>query len=378
MIGMIIGVASIVLLVSIGNGVKNYILAEFEGLGTNLIIVQPGKTDKKRTLAPPMGAAQRPMTPADVTALETRARTLEAVTGLVFGSVTAKFEVNSSNVNVFGSNEQLLDILNLSVGEGSYFTREEDEFGRRVAVLGKKVAINLLGDAAAVGRTVKLNQSEYRVIGVMAQSGDKLGINLDEIVFIPTTAALRLFNDNKLFGIRAKARSRNGITDAVDEIAQILRERRDGEEDFTILTQVAMMDTIGTILSMLTYVLGGIAAISMLVAGIGIMNIMLVSVAERTSEIGIRRAVGARQRDILRQFLTEAAALSTLGGGVGLLLAIALTHLVYYYVPKFDLRAPLWISAPAFLLSVSLGIIFGLLPAIRAARIEPLDALRHE
>lgn len=378
MLGMIIGVAAVILLVSIGNGTKNYILAEFEGLGTNLIVVQPGKTDKKTHLGPPMGAAQRKMTSADVNALEKRALSLEAVTGLVFGSATVKFEENTSNVSVFGSNDEFIRILNLHIAEGTFFSREEDDFGRRVAVLGSAVREDLFAGENPLGRSIRMNETEFKIIGVMASLGSKLGFNIDEFVFIPTTAALRLFNDDKLFGIRAKARSRAGLDDAVAEITAILRERRDGEEDFTVLTQVAMMESMEAILDTLTYVLGAIACISMLVGGIGIMNIMLVSVAERTPEIGIRRAVGARRRDILNQFLAEAITLALISGLLGILIAVGLTNLIYSFVPTFDLRAPLWILPPAFLLSLVVGVVFGVWPAHKASRTEILDALRYE
>ena len=378
MLGMIIGVGAVVLLVALGSGAKRYILGQFEGLGTNLIIVQPGKADKRSTFGPPVGAAQRKMTMQDVTALEKRALNLEAVTGLVFGTATLKFEENVNNVTILGTNDAFVRILNMKVGEGAFFTREEDDYGRRVVVLGHEIAWNVFGDDNPVGKKVKLNESEYRVIGTMAKTGNKLGFNFDSIVFIPTNAALRLFNDDKLFGIRAKASSRSGVDDAVEEIKEILKERRDGEEDFTLITQLAMMESMGQILNMLTWVLASIATISMIVGGIGIMNIMLVSVSERTQEIGIRRAVGARRWDIMKQFLVEAASLSALGGFIGIGGAYGITYAVYLFLPDFDMRAPGWVLLCGFLLSMFVGVIFGVWPARKAARIETLDALRYE
>lgn len=377
-LGMVIGVGAIVLLVSLGQGAKNYVTSEFEGLGTNLIIIQPGKSDKKTHMGPPVGAAQRKMTTADVMAIEKRALNVEAVSGLVLGTVSARFEDALSNITVFGTNEQFPQILSVRVGRGSYFSREEDDYGRRVLVLGQSVATELFGEADPIGLTVKLNESEFRVIGVLLPMGNKLGLDFDELGFIPTEAALKLFNDDKLFGIRAKASSRVGIDDAVAEISEILKERRDGEEDFTVLTQVSMMESMNTILNMLTYVLAAIAAISMLVGGIGIMNIMWVTVVERTQEIGIRRAVGARRKDILKQLLAEAVALSVLGGAVGVGGAVIITVSLYFVFPSFDMRAPLWIIAPAFFVAFIVGVVFGVVPAWRASRIEILDALRYE
>jgi putative ABC transport system permease protein len=377
-LGMVIGVGAIVLLVSLGQGAKNYVTSEFEGLGTNLIIIQPGKSDKKTHMGPPVGAAQRKMTTADVMAIEKRALNVEAVSGLVLGTVSARFEDALSNITVFGTNEQFPQILSVRVGRGNYFSREEDDYGRRVLVLGQTVATELFGEADPIGLTVKLNESEFRIIGVLLPMGNKLGLDFDELGFIPTEAALKLFNDDKLFGIRAKASSRVGIDDAVAEISEILKERRDGEEDFTVLTQVSMMESMNTILNMLTYVLAAIAAISMLVGGIGIMNIMWVTVVERTQEIGIRRAVGARRVDILKQLLAEAVALSVLGGAVGVGGAVVITLSLYFVFPSFDMRAPLWIIAPAFFVAFIVGVVFGVVPAWRASRIEILDALRYE
>lgn len=377
-LGMVIGVGAVVLLVSLGQGAKNYVLREFEGLGTNLIVIQPGKSDKKTHFGPPVGAAQRKMTTADVGAIERKALNVKAVSGLILGTVSARHEDSISNITVFGTNEQFPEILSILIGRGAYFSREEDEYRRRVVVIGRNIAQDLFGDDEPLGRSIKLNESEFKIVGVLAPMGNKVGLNFDELAFIPTQAALKLFNEDKLFGIRATASSREAMDDAVAEIAEILKERRDGEEDFTIITQISMMESLNTILSMLTYVLAAIAAISMVVGGIGIMNIMWVSVVERTQEIGIRRAVGAQRRDILQQFLAEAIGLSVLSGGVGVGGATILTYALHILLPSFDMRAPWWIVIPAFLLALLVGVVFGVAPAWRASRIETLDALRYE
>ena len=377
-LGMVIGVGAVVLLVSLGEGAKRYVLKEFEGLGTNLIVVQPGKSDKKTHMGPPVGAAQRKMTVLDVSAIEREARNIEAVSGLVLGTVSARYDESLSNITIFGTNEQFPEILSIAIGQGGYFTREENDYRRRVIVIGRNIARELFGDENPLGKRIKLNESEFRIVGVLAPMGDKLGLSFDELAFIPTTAALKLFNEDKLFGIRAKASSRVSMDDAVEEIREILRARRDGEEDFTILTQLSMMESLNTILSMLTYVLAAIAAISLVVGGIGIMNITWVSVVERTQEIGIRRAVGATRRDILQQFLAEALGLSVLGGLLGVGGALCLTHILHAFFPLFDMRSPWWILLPAFAMSLLVGIVFGVGPAWRASKIETLDALRYE
>ena len=377
-LGMVIGVFSVIALVAVGTGAKRYVLGEFESLGTNMIVVQPGRADKRGAMGPPVGASQKAMKIEDVYALQKKALSLESVSGLILGTASVRYLDAVSYVNIFGANNHFPNILNLQVALGEYFSEEEDQFGRRVIVLGKNVASNLFGDENALGKKVKVNESEFRVIGILAEVGQKLGLNLDDFCFIPTVAALRLFNQDTLFGIRAKSSSRVSLDDAVAEITEILKERRDGEEDFTVVTQVALMDTLGTILDMLTGALAAIAAISMLVGGIGIMNMMLVSVSERTQEIGIRRAVGARRRDILLQFILEAFLLSLFSGSTGILLALGASNTASILLGNFNMNPPLWILPCSLMMAILVGVFGGAWPAYKASRIETLDALRHE
>ncbi len=378
MLGMIIGVGAVVLLVSIGNGARLYITRQFEGIGTNLIIVQPGKTDTKTGFGPPIGGTKRKLTLNDVDALEKQGANLDSVTGLMFGTGAIKTGIRSKNTTIIGCNEKFTRIINIKIASGSFISHEEEEFGRRVVVLGYGIARSLFPDESPLGKLIKVNESEHRVIGVTDKSGETLGFQMDDLVLIPTRAAMRIFNDDKLFGIRVRAKSKVSLKDAVKEITEILKSRHNNTEDFSVVTQDSMLDTMNTILGMLTYALSGIAMISMLVGGIGIMNIMLVSVTERTREIGVRRAVGARQIDVLKQFLAEALVLSITGGMMGLFGSVALTYLVSWFTPSFDMRAPFWIYPPAFLLSLFTGVIFGVWPARKAAKIETIEALRFE
>lgn len=378
MLGMIIGVAAVILLVSVGTGAKRYITAEFESLGTNIIIIQPGKTDKKSSMGPPISSSKGKITLADVDAIQKGSQLLAGISGVMYGAGTVKNEASTSNIFIMGSNEQLQKILNINITQGNYISKEDEDSGRRVVVIGWNVKENLFGKDPALGKLVKVNESEHRVIGVIKPTGDKLGFNVDEMIFIPNRSALRLFNTDRLFGIRAAAKSRASLDDAVADITAILKERHNGEEDFTIITQVTMMDSMNTILNMLTYALGAIAFISMLVGGIGIMNIMLVSVTERTREIGIRRAVGARQSDILKQFIIEAVVISVSGGLIGIFISLFITYILHFFFPGFDMRPPFWIIPPSFFLSFFTGLIFGVWPARKAARIQTIDALRYE
>ncbi len=378
MLGMIIGVSAVILLVSVGTGAKRYITNEFESLGTNIIIIQPGKTDKKGNMGPPVSSSKGKLTTSDVDALLKRSQQLSAVSGLMFGAATVKNDDATSNVNVIGCSDQFIKIITMNIYEGQFISSEDEDSGRRVVVLGWSIKENLFGSENALGKLVKINESEHRVIGIIKPTGDKLGFNVDEIAFIPTKSALRLFNTTNLFGIRASAKSRSGMDNAVDEITELLKERRDGEEDFTIVTQVTMLESMNTILNMLTYALMAIALISMLVGGIGIMNIMLVSVTERTREIGIRRAIGAKRSDILRQFVIEAVVLSLTGGITGILFSLLVANILYLAFPGFDMRPPFWIIPPAFFLSLGTGLVFGVWPARKASHIQTIDALRYE
>lgn len=378
MLGMIIGVMAVILLVSVGTGAKRYITGQFESLGTNIIIIQPGKTDKESSMGPPVSSSKGKLLMSDVEALERYATSLSAVSGVMFGAGVVKNETGTVNINILGSNDQFLNIFNMVITQGSYITKEDDDAGRRVVVLGYNVKKNLFGEETALGKLVKVNDSEHRVIGIVKPTGDKLGFNVDDMVFIPTKSSLRLFNTDRLFGIRAAAKTRNGLEDAVKDITEILKERDNGEENFTIVTQVTMLESMNTILNMLTYALGAIAFISMLVGGIGIMNIMLVSVTERTKEIGIRRAVGARRNDILKQFMIEAVVISVSGGLIGILLSEAIAYTLYFTFPSFDMRPPFWIIPPAFMLSFITGLCFGVWPARKASLIQTIDALRYE
>ncbi len=378
MLGMIIGVMAVILLVSVGTGAKRYITSEFESMGTNVIMVQPGKTDKKNSMGPPVSSSKGKLTLADVEALLKKSQTLSAVSGVMFGAGVVKTENATNNINIFGANDQFNQIFNMTISEGDFFTKEDEDSGRRVAVIGHNIKESLFGSGTALGKLIKVNESEHRVVGIIKATGDKLGFNVDDIVFIPTKSSLRLFNTDRLFGVRASAKSRSGMDDAVAELTAILKERHNGEEDFTIVTQVTMMESMNTILNMLTYALAAIAFISMLVGGIGIMNIMLVSVTERTREIGIRRAVGARRSDILKQFMIEAVVISVSGGLLGIAISMLITYTLHFFLPGFDMRPPFWILPPAFLMSFFTGIVFGVWPARKAAHIQTIDALRYE
>ncbi|MEK7735990.1 MAG: ABC transporter permease, partial [Nitrospirota bacterium] len=332
MLGVVIGVASVIMLVSIGEGARAYIGRELGNLGTNILIVVPGKTSAKGGFHPPAATTVRKLVYDDALIIKKRSRHIQDAVPLILGTSKIKYLNQSRDNSVVGITETYFEIRNLSVESGRFISASDVDSGRKVCVLGRTVKKDLFGDKNALGALVAIGDGKYRVIGVMEKKGVTLGIDFDDIVFIPTTAAQELFDTDSLFNITVKVRSATEIDAAKEDIRQILMKRHAGREDFTIMSQDEMVAVMGKILNIMTAVLAGIAAISLVVGGIGIMNIMLVSVRERTREIGIRKALGAKNRDILLQFLIESVTLSLIGGTVGILFAGLLSLVIPYFV----------------------------------------------
>jgi len=378
MLGVIIGVASVIMLVSIGEGARAYIHRELGNLGTNILIVVPGKTSAKGGFHPPQASTIRKLVYDDAIILRKRSRHIADAVPIVFGSSKVKYLNQSRDNSVVGSTETYFGIRNLSVESGRFLTEADVDSKRKVCILGRTVKKDLFGDKQALGELVSIGDSKYRVIGVMEKKGVTLGIDFDDIVFIPTTAAQELFDTDQLFNITIKVNSPQEIKPAIEEVRQILMRRHAGREDFTIMSQDEMLGVMTRVLNIMTGVLAGIAAISLLVGGIGIMNIMLVSVRERTREIGIRKALGAKNRDIMVQFLAESVSLSLIGGIVGILFGSMVSlglPLVLDFLPT---QISLWSVLISFVFSVSVGVFFGVYPARKASLYDPIVALRYE
>ncbi len=375
MLGIIIGVASVILLVSIGTGLQTFVTNQFASLGSNKVFVLPGKVDLKN-----MGG--RPTTPvskfelSDVNDIVRGSDVIRDVTPVVTQAGTITYQGEITRADIFGVWGNYFSMGNFSVDKGSVITQSDVERTRKVVVLGSKPARDLFGDTDPVGKTVTIGDIRYLVKGVLVSKGGggALGADIDERVVIPFTTALRQFSQSRPYMLLVEARDQDAVVEAAGDIRRVLL-RRLKADDFTVLEQKELLSTITQFLSVITVALGGIAAISLLVGGIGIMNIMLVSVTERTREIGLRKAVGATGRDILLQFLIESVIVSLVGGIIGILLggagALALRSFV-------QTEVSLWSVLLASGFSALIGIVFGVAPAIRAARLDPIEALRYE
>lgn len=370
MLGVIIGVASVVLLVAIGTGTKQKVEQQVEGLGSNLLLVVPGRID--------VGTAPvvSPLTLADVDAVSRVVGDPSRVAVTIASGATARAGNRSDFTTVQGVLETTPTVFTRSLARGRYLTGADVDTSRRVAVLGDSVARALFPDRDPLGQQVALAGVRFRVIGVFAPLGQSLGVDRDDEVHVPVTAAQRLWGTQRVDGIAVKAPDRERIGELGDRIVAEL-SRRHPDTEFSAVTQQQILGVLGDILGVLTGVLAAIAGISLLVGGVGVSNIMLVSVRERTREIGLRKAVGARPRDIGVQFLLEAVLLTAIGGLTGMALGVGTALLVDALSP-IPAAITWWSLALAFGVSAAVGIVFGVVPAQRAGRLDPVVALRAE
>jgi putative ABC transport system permease protein len=375
LIAMAIGVASVVVLTSLGEGARRYVTGEFRGLGTDLLIVLPGRSETTG-IQPGMFAGETPrdLTLADAEAI-LRLPGIERIAPLVIGSVPVAAGELSREVPVIGTSAEFLTIRNLAMAQGQFLPAGELDRDMAVCVIGSKVSLELFPRGNAVGASVRIGERRFRVIGVLKDSGRAIGFDLQELVLIPVGAAQQLFNTESLFRILIQARDREAMPRAREAIRATLQRRHQGEEDVTIVTQDAVLKTFDRIFTALTLTLAGIASISLAVAGILIMNVMLVSVSQRTAEVGLLKAIGARRGQITALFLAEAILLSAAGAAAGLMVGYAASWAIGRIYPSLPVGAPLWAVLMAVGIAVASGVVFGLLPARRAARLDPVAAL---
>lgn len=374
LLAMCIGVAAIILLTALGEGARLYVVGQFQGLGSNLLLVMPGRTETTGGAPPMLGTTPRDLTLDDALALQ-RSPAVKDVAPIIFGAAPVSYESREREVSIMGSTPALLSARQLELAIGQPLPDTNPRVATAVCLLGETVWKELFANRNALGEWVRIGAARFRVIGVLADKGQSLGSNLNDMVIIPVASARNLFNMPSLFQIVVTAESQPLLAQAKRDIETILRQRHDGEEDVTVITQDSLIGTFDNILSALTWALGGIAAISLLVAGILIMNVMLVAVSQRKAEIGLLKALGAPTTQVLRLFLTEATLLASLGGAIGLLLGLGGVFALNQAFPAFTAQPPLWALLAAVIITFITGLLFGSIPARQAARLDPVAAL---
>jgi putative ABC transport system permease protein len=373
LLGMGVGVAAVILLTALGEGARAYVAGQFASLGSNLLIVVPGKTETTGGL-PGLGRPPNDLTLDDFEAVVRRLRQVERAAPISTATGAVSHGERRRQMAVIGTTSDFLEVRKLQIGRGLFLPPLEIGRGASVAVLGDRTARELFPGVDPVGQIVRVDEWRMRVIGVLAPRGTQMGLDVDDLIVIPVATAMRLFNRSSLFRMILEVRSYAGLEATAASVVQILKDRH-GEEDVTVISQDSVVATLGSILRTLTLVLAAIASISLSVAGIGIMNVMLVSVSERTSEVGLLKALGVGRGQIVAAFLTEAVLLSVAGGLVGLGAGYLGVRVVVALYPDFPASPPLWAVGAAVLVALTVGVVFGVLPARRAARLDPIAAL---
>ncbi len=389
MLGIIIGVGAVVMIMSLGAGAQSLIIDQIKGLGGNLIGILPGKSESNSAPASAMGIQTTTLVEEDLAAIRRQVSNISGAVGYSRGLTTASWGQNNYETNIDGCSIDYLKVEGGDVAVGRFFTAEEDRDMAKVAVLGATVKQELFGDSDAVGRVIKIKKQSFEVIGVMAPRGKVAFVDYDDQIHVPLKTAQKLINGvNYLSFIRMKAVSEEDVDQVMSDAAMVLRDRHDikdasgQDDDFSIRSMAQALDMIITITNALKYFLIAMAAISLIVGGIGIMNIMLISVNERTKEIGLRKAVGANNRHIIWQFLIESMTLTLIGGAAGTMLGTIGSWIISLVVNNLGYNYQFIVSVSSVLLALSvstlIGLIFGLYPARQASRLEPVEALSYE
>jgi putative ABC transport system permease protein len=370
-LGVVIGVFSVILLVALGNGLQSYITNQISGLGSNILFVLPGKVGGSQG----PGDAVNKLTIANVKYLESRMKNIALISPLVSKITTIKYANKSNqNTNIWAVAANFPDIIKTKIVKGTFFTETQERSGSKVAIVGPTIVKNLFPNTDPIGKKITISGGKYTIIGVSEERGSSFGQDQDNTAVIPFNTARKQFGFDVVNSVYLSANSPE-LVELVKKRSREVLETRLEEDDFTVMTQEQTLETVNNITGVLTLGLGGIAAISLIVGGIGVMNIMLVSVTERTKEIGLRKALGAKRKDILLQFLLEAIMLSLLGGTIGILLGLGASAILAKF---FFASVTPWSVIIAFGFSMAVGIIFGMAPAVRASRLSPIEALRYE
>ena len=375
LLGIAVGIAAVILLTSIGEGIHRYVLAEFSQFGSNVIAIQPGKT-RTGGVVSGLPTSARPLLPEDAQAIA-RLTDVVAVTPSVWGNAEVSGNGRLRRTTFYGVGPDMLRVFNGRLASGRFLPAEEVGSERALVVLGAKLERELFGSAGALGARLGIGNMQFRVIGVLAPKGQFLGIDLDDTAFIPASRALELFNRVGVNEIDVVFREGASASRVEAHLRDFMRARH-GREDFTLVSQQEMLSTLSDILDVLTLAVGALGGISLLVGGVGIFTIMTIAVTERTSEIGLLVALGARRRSVLMLFLAEAVVLAGLGGVLGLGAGFGIAQLAHALLPALPVHTPVGFALLALAASAAIGLLAGLMPARRAARLDPVVALRAE
>jgi putative ABC transport system permease protein len=370
-----VGVAAVVAVSSIGEGARLYVVNQFGSLGTHLVIVLPGRSETAGAMPGVLlGRTPRDLTLDDALALG-RSPAIRRIAPLIVGAGEVRAGARIREGPVLGSTAELMTIRHMELGRGQFLPEGDPRHSQPVCVIGAKLARELFPGRSALGEWLHIGDRRFRILGVLAVQGESLGFNTDEIVIVPVAAAQALFNTEALFRILVEAKGREQIAAAKNDAEEILRERHEGKRDVTVITQDAVLATFDRILRALTLAVGGLAAISLAVAGILIMNVMLISVTQRRAEIGLLKALGATGGQIAAAFIAEAVLLALGGAGLGLVAGKLGQMLIGQIYPSVPFTPPWWAVIAAPLTAIGTAIAFAVAPARRAARLEPVRAL---
>lgn len=374
-LGIAIGITAVILLTSIGEGLHQFVLAEFSQFGTNIITIQPGKTQTQGGNVGMFGSV-RPLSLDDADALR-HLPYVEYVNPSLMGNAELRANGKTRRTTVFGEGRDFARAFTMKVQSGTFWPDEDNEQARALVVLGAKVRQELFAGENPLGSYLRIGGQRYRVIGVMEPKGQVLGLDLDDAVFIPAARAMELLNRPGLIEMQVSYRPSADVNQVIRAIKARLKDKH-GREDFTVISQEQALEVLGSVLDVITFAVGALGGISLLVGAVGILTIMTMAVTERTSEIGLLRALGAQERQVLTLFLGEAILLSALGGFAGLALGVGIAQGLHLLFPALPVHTPWLFALLAELSAVSIGLVAGVTPARRAARLDPVVALHAE
>ena len=375
MLCIAIGITAVMLLTSIGEGIHRFVLAEFTQFGTNLIAINPGRVTTAGSSIGVFGT-ERPLTIEDAEALK-RIPTAKAVIPAVQGNAEVEAQNKSRRTTIYGVGPEFPIVFSFNISSGKFLPEDDVQSPRAYAVLGYKLKQELFGNKSPLGKLVRIGGNRFRVIGVLEAKGQMLGIDLDDAAYIPTQRGLALFNREGVMEIDILYKEGANEKTVVKQIEDIIIARH-GKNDVTITTQQQMLDVLGSILNILTFAVGALGGISLLVGGVGILTITTIAVRERKSEIGLLRALGAKRKQVLILFLGEATILSTIGGITGIIFGVGLAFMLHLAIPALPTEFSFFFAVVSVVTSVVIGLVAGVLPALHAAKLDPVESLRAE